>query len=92
MDSVLEFARAALPWVAMGLLLVILFVRNTGKKKKDPKGDADYGLEGMCVGMCFGTAIGTAAGNNTGLGITLGMLAGLAIGSVFHKNSKNKAE
>ncbi|GEM_PF-5514158 len=34
MDNVYEFLRDALPWVAMGLLLIIFFVRSAVKKKK----------------------------------------------------------
>ena len=52
MDSILDFFRAASPWVAMGLLLAIFFVRSAVKKKKDKKQDGDYGTEGMCLGMC----------------------------------------
>lgn len=85
MESVIEFIKAALPWVAMGLLLAILAARSIGKKKKSKEQDTDYGMEGMCLGMCFGTAIGASIGNNTGIGISLGMLIGLAIGSCFHK-------
>ena len=65
-----EFLCAALPLVAVGLALALLFVRSAEKKKKEEKTD-DYGTEGMCLGMCLGTAIGTALGNNTGIGISL---------------------
>lgn len=85
MENVMDFIRAAMPWVAIGLLLAIFFARNAGKKNKEEHTD-NYGTEGMCLGMCFGTAIGTALGNNTGIGISLGMLIGLAIGSCIHKN------
>ena len=34
MDSIWGFIRAASPWVAMGLLLAIFFVRSAVKKKK----------------------------------------------------------
>lgn len=34
MDSIWDFIRAASPWVAMGLLLAIFFVRSAVKKKK----------------------------------------------------------
>ncbi len=89
MNAVWDFIRAASPWVAIGLLVVILAVRNGTKKKKDGKQKRDYGMEGMCLGMCFGTAIGTALGNNTGIGISLGMLIGLAIGMGLPKRSEN---
>lgn len=37
MDSILDFFRAASPWVAMGLLLAIFLVRSAVKKKKGKK-------------------------------------------------------
>lgn len=88
METVFDFLRAALPWVAIGLLLAV-FAARSAKKKKDEQPQDDYGTEGMCLGMCFGTAIGTAIGNNTGIGITLGMLIGLFLGSSFKKEGKN---
>lgn len=92
MNTILDFIRAAAPWVAMGLLVAILAVRGAAKKGKRKKQDSDYGLEGMCLGMCLGTAIGTALGNNAGLGISLGMLVGLAIGSCMHKAQSSSDE
>ena len=91
MDAIIDFIRAALPWVAMGLLLAVFAARSVGKKKKEKQND-DYGTEGMCLGMCFGTAIGTALGNNTGIGISLGMLLGLAVGSSIKKEEQNNDE
>ena len=87
MEDVFDFLRAALPWVAMGLLLAVLFARSAGKEKKEETPD-NYGTTGMCLGMCFGTAIGTALGNHTGLGISLGMLIGLAVGSGIKKEEQ----
>ena len=89
MENVFDFLRAALPWIAMGLLLAVFFARSTKMKKEEDK-TGDYGTEGMCLGMCFGTAIGTAIDNNTGIGITLGMLLGLAIGSCIKKEGKSE--
>ena len=91
MEAVFDFLRAALPWIAIGLLLAVFFARSAGKKKKEKEID-NYGTEGMCLGMCFGTAIGTALGNNTGIGISLGMLLGLAIGSSIKKEEQNNDE
>ena len=92
MDEFAQFLRAALPWVAMGLLIAVFAVRSASRRKKEGKEEPtkDYGVEGMCLGMCFGTAIGTSLGNNTGLGISLGMLIGLAIGSCFKKEARGK--
>ena len=93
MENFFAFAKAALPWVAVGLLLAVFCARGAGKKKsgKEEKSD-NYGTEGMCLGMCFGTAIGTALGNNTGLGISLGMLIGLAIGSAIEKKAQDDGD
>ena len=88
MGGIFNFLRAALPWIAIGLLLAVLFARSAGKKKKEKEID-NYGIEGMCLGMCFGTAIGAALGNNTGIGITLGMLLGLAVGTGIKKEGQN---
>ena len=88
MENIPAFVRAAAPWVAMALALVLLTVRGAAKKTTGKKSVGDYGTEGMCLGMCFGTAIGSALGNDTGLGISLGMLLGLAIGSCIHKNQE----
>ena len=81
MNAILDFIRAAAPWVAMGLLLIILFARNEAKKKNEEAQASNYGMEGMCLGMCLGTAIGTALGNDAGIGISMGMLPGLAFGT-----------
>ena len=87
MEDVFDFLRAALPWVAMGLLLAVLFARSAGKEKKEETPD-NYGTTGMCLGMFFGTAIGVALGNHIGLGISLGMLIGLAVGSGIKKEEQ----
>ena len=87
MEDVFDFLRAALPWVAMGLLLAVLFARSAGKEKKEETPD-NYGTTGMCLGMCFGTAIGVALGNHIGLGISLGMLIGLVVGSGIKKEEQ----
>ena len=87
MEDVFDFLRAALPWVAMDLLLAVLFARSAGKEKKEETPD-NYGTTGMCLGMCFGTAIGVALGNHIGLGISLGMLIGLAVGSGIKKEEQ----
>ena len=91
MNEVLDFLRAALPWIVMGLLLAVFFASSAGKEKKEETPD-NYGTTGMCLGMCFGTAIGTALGNNTGIGISLGMLIGLAIGTSIKKEEQDNDE
>lgn len=50
MDKFYDFMSAALPWIAMGLLLAIFFARTANGTKKEE----DHGSEGMALGMCFG--------------------------------------
>lgn len=90
MDNVLDFMRAAAPWIALGLMVAILAVRAASYKKKGEKYSGDYGSEGMCLGMSLGAALGSSFGDNTGLGLSLGMLIGLAIGSSFPKKPNDK--
>lgn len=89
MKDVFDFLRAALPWIAMGLLLAV-FCARSARKKKDEEPPDNYGTEGMCLGMCLGTAIGSSLGNNTGIGISLGMLIGLAIGTCIEKEERGE--
>lgn len=91
MKGVLDFLSAALPWISIGLLLAIFFVKSA-RKKNGSKKNEDYGTEGMALGMCFGTAIAASFGNNTGIGLTLGMLAGLVIGSCIEKKKNGDEE
>lgn len=84
MNSFFEFMRAALPWIALGLLLAVLFGRGI-KRKKDKDKRENYTSEGMSLGMCFGVAIGSAAHIDIGLGLMAGMLLGYVIGSYIQK-------
>ena len=63
METVLDFIMAALPWLAMGLMLAIFAVRENSRKNNPEKED-NYGSEGMTLGMCFGTAIASAMKNS----------------------------
>ena len=87
MDKTYEFLSAALPWIAIGLLLAIFFARAAhGKKEKEKK--EDYGSEGMALGMCFGVALSTALHINVSLGLMAGMVLGLLIGSGIKKKDE----
>ena len=88
MENIFDFMSASLPWVAMGLLLAIFFVRAAHMKKKDEKKE-DLASEGMALGMCFGVALSTALHINTGLGLMAGMVLGLLVGSEIKKKSDN---
>ena len=91
LDSFFEFMHAALPWIAMGLLLAVFLARGTSRKK-DKETKEDYGSEGMALGMCFGVAMASALHLDIGLGLTLGMLLGLAVGSGIEKKDDQEKE
>lgn len=88
MENVFDFIHAALPWVAVGLLLAVFAVRSAKRKKagksEDTKPQEDYGTEGMC----FGSAIGASGTVSIGIGMSLGMLIGLAIGTCIKKEDR----
>ncbi len=86
----LDFIRAATPWVLIGLSLAVFFAGNANRKP-DEKPRGNFGSVGMCIGMCIGTASGSALWNNTGLGISMGMLVGLVIGSCIKKETDDDA-
>ena len=79
-----DFITAALPWIIIGIAIVLLAV-NAGKRKKGEKKGADSMSEGMCIGMCIGVALGASGVLDLGLGISLKMLAGMAVGSCVKK-------
>ena len=88
MNKFYDFMSAALPWIAMGLLLAIFFARTAnGTKKED-----DHGSEGMALGMCFGVALSTALHINVGLGMMAGMVLGLLVGSGIESNQDKESK
>ena len=92
MSSFFDFLSAALPWIAMGVLLAVLFARGAGRKKDTEKKE-DYSSEDMVLGMCFGVAMGSALHIDIGLGLIAGMLLGLIFGSgIEKKNDQEKGK
>ncbi len=86
MNNFFEFMRAALPWIALGLLLAVLFARSANRKNDREKKE-NYGSEGMALGMCFGVAMASALQIDVSLGLTVGMLLGLVAGSGMEKKN-----
>ena len=88
MNDIYEFTGAALPWIAIALMLAVFFARGAALKKN---GDGEYVSEsmalGMTLGMCFGVALSAALNINVGLGMIAGMMLGLIAGSVIEKKS-----
>lgn len=91
MDRFYDFMSAALPWIAMGLLLAIIFVRAAHGKKEEAKKE-DHGSEGMALGMCFGVALSTALHINVGFGMMAGMVLGLLVGSGIESNQDKESK
>ena len=88
MDKFYDFMSAALPWIAMGLLLAIFFARAAHGKKKEE----DHGSEGMALGLCFGVALSTALHINVGLGMMAGMVLGLLVGLGIESNQNKESK
>lgn len=91
MENIFVFIHAALPWIAIGLLLAVFFTRMACRKK-GREAYGDYGAEGMCLGMCLGSAIGVSGTVSVGLGMSLGMLIGLAVGTCIRKEDRSKSD
>ena len=76
-----EFIFAALPFIVIGISIIIIMVN------KKNKGKESYISEGMCLGMSFGLLVGTLFSNKyLGMSISLGMLIGETIGSYIKKD------
>lgn len=96
MESITAFLAAALPWLVMGAVLAVFFVREAKRKKgkkEHQKNKDDYGSEGMTVGMCLGAAIATALHRDIGLGLSLGCCSVWLSVPPWRKRTKtNKAD
>ena len=83
-----EFFGAALPWVALGLALAVLFANHGRQKSKEEDGakkPGNYMEAGMCFGMCAGVVAGTTGLLPIGAGVSFGMLIGLCLGLCIPK-------
>ncbi|MGN0483738.1 MAG: hypothetical protein ACI4HI_09325 [Lachnospiraceae bacterium] len=77
-----DFIFAALPFVIMGICIIILCVNHS---KKDT--EKTYLNEGMLVGMCLGCSVSSVLHVNMGLAMSMGILIGEIIG-ILIKRSK----
>lgn len=92
----LDFMKAALPWIAIGLSMIIAGMSSKSRKAKassettDVKKDGkeNYIAVGMCVGMSIGMLLGQLLYNNLALGMCIGMSIGLATGSSIKKKKE----
>lgn len=81
-----DFILAALPFIILGVCVIIICKCNKNNKNKDNT----YILEGMVLGMGFGLMLGTMPNYNTGLCLLLGMVIGEAIGCSIEKKDNMK--
>lgn len=92
----LDFMEAALPWIAIGLSMIIAGMSSKSRKAKassettDVKKDGkeNYIAVGMCVGMSIGMLLGQLLYNNLALGMCIGMSVGLAASSSIKKKKE----
>lgn len=98
-----DFIYAALPWVVMGIAIIIASV-NFNKKnqvnikkydshndKLDSKDKQDEELgNNMAMGMCFGMCLGVALSSTGMFSIAYGASFGMLIGMVIGMCIKNK--
>ncbi len=79
----MDFIKAALPFVIIGVCLAIIFAhyRKKGREEKEE----NYLVEGMCLGMCLGVALSSSLHMDMGIGISLGMLIGETAGLLTKK-------
>ena len=76
-----DFFNAALPFVAMGLTIVLLAANGR-------RGRKNYLTEGMCLGLALGVGLADALHMELGLAMSLGILLGAALGQLAPKGEK----
>ena len=74
-----EFCFSALPFIILGLSVIIIVVN------KDKKNNCL--LEGMILGLALGSCFSSVLDINLGLSMSLGMVVGEAIGSTIKKGN-----
>ena len=96
-----DFILAALPFIAWGLIIIVLFIK-IGREQKSPgynmqhdinddlygprnKKTYDYSSVGMTVGVCVGIGLGWLEILELRYGIPFGLLIGLLIGMCIKK-------
>lgn len=84
-----EFLTVAMPWILIGLCLVLGICLHLRKKHlrhpEEQKGQESRINEGACIGMCIGVAVSAVGGCNPGTFLCVGGLAGAVIGSLIRK-------
>lgn len=82
-----DYIYSALPFIAIGIVLVTFFSRKSISKKSEGN-QKDYSAEGMSLGMCLGCAIGATGLVDFGTGLSLGLLIGMCVGMLIKKENE----
>ncbi len=56
----MEFLKSALPWITVGLSVLVIMIshiRSRKGNKKDKEAEGNYMSEGMCLELCLGMLI-----------------------------------
>ena len=80
----MEFVWAALPWVMLGIALVLYISKTGAKKAGDGKSNSSFLNMGLCMGLVSGVLVSflglVPLGMGLGMGALLGVLFGMAGG------------
>ena len=76
----MAFISAALPWVLMGVALVLYITQTGAKKAGDGKGDSGRLSFGFGVGVASGALVSFLGLVPLGLGLGMGALLGVLFG------------
>ena len=80
----MEFIKAALPWVMVGIAIAIFIVRVVQKtklqKQKGPGAKGDCMTLGMCFGMCVGVTLAVSGLMDMAFAVPLCVLIGQLVG------------
>lgn len=88
MKIMVEFVKAALPWVLIAIAVAIFAfcnVRQSRKRNAGEKTTSNRMNEGACFGLCVGLALGTSDVMELTLALGAGMLLGEVIGMCMKK-------
>lgn len=77
----MEFIKAALPWVLLGLALAF-FAVNSAKEKDEGKGKKNRDMaRNMALGILIGVVLGLLGVLDYATGISIGALWGIILGN-----------
>lgn len=84
MENIKDFISAALPFVAMGVMIAV-YAANRERLRND-KAVGRRMAGGMCIGVFLGLVLAAVLQFEAGLGASVGMMTGATIGMLVGKN------